>query len=228
MRALAPSSPTRPTGARRAPAGCKATSAAVALAAGLVGCSSTSPGLGVEARVTPADVRARDEGVARYRSHHASLREDFDHLSRLIGGIEAARGDGRSVEAVRTAARFLERCVRPHAGWEDRAVYPLLDDHVPGGDLLTTSARGQHETIERQTRALVEEAARPAPDAVGFARRADQLLGVLRLHLDFEDTLVIPLLERHVPADVLAKALAEPPPPSPRATPEETPLPGSP
>lgn len=228
MRALTPTGLLRLARARRVLAGRSIAPAAIALAAGLVGCASTSPGLGQEARAAPQDVRARDEGVARYRSHHASLREDFDHLSRLIGGIEAARGEGRSVEAVRTASRFLERCVRPHAGWEDRAVYPLLDEHVPGGDLLSASARGQHETIERQTQALIDEAARPTPDAVDFARRADQLLGVLRLHLDFEDTLVIPLLERHVPAGVLAKALAEPPPPSPRSTPEETPLPGSP
>jgi len=91
---------------------------------------------------------------------------------------------------------FLQEQIEPHAQWEGRVLYPAVDKRAASGpNAFTASMRYEHRIIGRWIHDLAAESRTETPDALVFARRADNLLGLLWAHLEEEEQVLLPILD---------------------------------
>jgi hemerythrin-like domain-containing protein len=96
---------------------------------------------------------------------------------------------------------FLREHLIGHADWEERVLYPLVDRHAGGGpEAFTASMRLEHRIIARWTDELAREASHREPDIGVFCARAHNLLGLVMAHLEEEEDVLLPVLDRTMTA----------------------------
>src|SRR5579864_2867776 len=156
-----------------------------------------------------------------FRYHHRQLAEELaQHTAALTGG--ASQGDPEPL------VRFLRRELLPHATGEERSLYPVVEPLLKAHGMATATMRMDHRAIERYIQAL-ERAAADARDTReagraqarrDLARLAWQLQAVFEVHLEKEEQIYLPLLERYVSQteqqDILADMHETPPSREPR------------
>lgn len=77
----------------------------------------------------------------------------------------------------------------------------------PAAAKVSLSIRYEHVLIHRWLDELGRSARAAAPDPLGFARRADRLLGLIEAHLELEDAVFLPVLDRAIAPGEGAAAL---------------------
>ncbi len=129
------------------------------------------------------------------RDGHAELREQLEVHLAAVGDLP--RASAREAEATMDrVVMFLDDEIRPHATWEEVKLYPLLDALVGGREGFTATLRREHAIIDRWIEELAVHAGSTAPDATWFARRADRLFGLIDAHLEEEEAVLLPILDR--------------------------------
>ena len=92
---------------------------------------------------------------------------------------------------------FFEQHIKPHAEWEERFLYPVVDKLAGGGaHAFTSTMRYEHRVVGRWIAELRAEADKPKVDAARFARRTDNLLGLLWAHFEQEEEVLLPLIDK--------------------------------
>jgi hemerythrin-like domain-containing protein len=139
-----------------------------------------------------------------FRKEHAEI---VAQLSDLFGALDllGSLPPFEQKERMAKVIAFLRGRLVPHAEWEERVLYPLVDEHAGRG--FTTSMRHEHRIIERWAEELKREAASEQPDARSFVRRADKLLGLILAHFEEEEEVLLPVLERSLPAEELERRM---------------------
>jgi hemerythrin-like domain-containing protein len=164
-------------------------------------------GLAVAALLVPAVVLGA--GTARptesFRQEHVEIRAHLDHVRDWTGKLSQQAPDEQRTTARRIVAFFQEH-IQPHAGWEEKALYPLVDRLAGGGEYpFTATMRHEHRIVERWIGELAKEAAKPRPDYRAFARRADNLLGLIAAHFEEEEEVLLPLIDRSLTPEQFEK-----------------------
>jgi hemerythrin-like domain-containing protein len=145
-----------------------------------------------------------------FRLEHADLRQRLVHLETMVGALARATRD-KQVALMREVVSFLEGHVNAHAQWEERVLYPVVDRQAGSGtEPFTASMRHEHRIIGRWVKELSREAARPVPDARAFARRADNLLGLMTAHFEEEEEVLLPVLDRTMTAEQFQREVISP------------------
>jgi hemerythrin-like domain-containing protein len=155
-----------------------------------------------------------------FRLEHAEFNEHFSQLDDLVGALATASPREQAAHMKRLVA-FLADHVEGHTEWEERVLYRVVDRQAGGREPFTASMRHEHAIIRRWSAELAAEAARELPDARAFARRADKLLGLLRAHMEEEEEVLLPVLDRHLTAEQFQREVIDGPrelPPSGPAT----------
>ena len=143
------------------------------------------------------------------KEHH---REIASRLGATADGVQAG-GDG--VDAL---LAFLHDDLLPHARGEERHLYVAIDDLAKGALQVTASMRIDHEHIERYARAIELTAGRlRAPTDAADATAAAALLldlvtrlqALVEVHLEKEERVYLPFLERTMSLDAQRTLLAE-------------------
>lgn len=142
-----------------------------------------------------------------YTLAHKPLRLAVSDASVLLGATEPATF-GRVVEPVSDVIDEL----LDHAAHEDRFIQPLLERLLPD---LALEIAAQHErlgasitAVRRQLDAL-DSGPTVAPGAVLALYRAHQRMAAMNLvHLDHEETVVMPALWTAAPPEALAEVMA--------------------
>jgi hemerythrin-like domain-containing protein len=136
-----------------------------------------------------------------FRAEHADIHRHLVHLGHLVGTLR----DGSCGEQGATMARvvgFLREHLIGHADWEERVLYPLVDREAGSGpEAFTASMRREHRIIARWTDELAGAAAHKEPDVVAFSARAYNLLGLVMAHLEEEEDVLLPVLDRTMTAE---------------------------
>lgn len=135
-----------------------------------------------------------NQSIDPFRAEHVEIRKHLEHIRDWAGELVKQPADAQKVTMTRTVTFFLEH-IRPHAEWEERNLYPLVD-RIAGGQPFTATMRHEHKIVARWIGELAAEAVKPSPDAMSFARRTDNLLGLLDAHFEEEEEILLPLLER--------------------------------
>jgi len=141
------------------------------------------------------------------REEHHDLRERFHAIREEVGRI--VQSDAASQKAMMDeVVGFLRREVHPHAEWEERTIYSMVDRFRPcGAERFTSSMRHEHRIVGRWIAELAEEAGRPKADARAFVRRADNLFGLIEAHMEEEEEVLLPVLDRFMTAEEIQREI---------------------
>ena len=122
-------------------------------------------------------------------------------LSRIDDLIEHAPELGSDAlwARLRDARRWLDHEVRPHIAWEDRWLYPHLDE-IAGTPWATRSAHMEHRQIERMIATVESDSERWLGHATPATRaeivaRLGAIRVVIAMHVEREERLLLPLLD---------------------------------
>lgn len=139
------------------------------------------------------------------RAHHRQLMARLQAEASAVEAQSGGAGDP-ALQAERLLA-FLNGELLPHARGEERHLYPAVEPLLRAHGSPTATMRVDHEAIEAYIREIETLAGRlrtaGGPDgaqARSELRRAlRQLEAVLRVHLEKEERIYLPLLEAHLP-----------------------------
>lgn len=131
-----------------------------------------------------------------FRKHHADILVHLGHLDQKAGELE--RGNpAEQKKAMDFIVTFLNEHIRKHAAEEERVLYPAVDKHAEtGANRFTATMRHEHVIIGRWIDELADMAKKPSPDAKAFARRAHNVLGLIRAHFEEEEEVLLPVLDK--------------------------------
>lgn len=137
--------------------------------------------------------------AAAIRDHH---RELLETLTTQVAALVEERPDADPA----ALADFLQHELLPHAVGEEAHLYPAVEPLVKAHGRATATMSVDHEFIEnyiRQIREVVEVLQRAgAEERPRLQRRlrhlALQLEALLRLHLEKEERIYLPLFEEHL------------------------------
>lgn len=139
------------------------------------------------------------QGGKAIRDHHRELMETLEnHVKALVEGQPKANPQG--------LARFLRDELLPHAVGEEKHLYPAIEPLIKAHGQATATMSVDHEFIEGYIRRISEVVAAvesAGPDQKPALQRqlqhlALQLEAVLRLHLEKEERVYLPLFEQHL------------------------------
>ncbi len=146
--------------------------------------------------------------VKAVHEHHLTLRAE---LVRLTAKIEHEQ----PVPTGKALVRFLTEELLPHARGEEKELYPAVDPLVKlHGSSTATMSLDHERIIEMVDR--VDQIVQKLGSARGtrktalarqLARLSIQLEAILLLHLDKEETVYLPLLERYLPSAAQSSVL---------------------
>lgn len=143
------------------------------------------------------------------REEHHDVRTRIHDIREEVGRIPQADAASRKA-AMGRLVEFLRRDVAPHAAWEERTLYSMVDRFRPcGAEPFTASMRHEHTIVRRWIDELAHEAARPEPDARAFVRRADNLFGLIEAHMEEEEEVLLPVLDRFMTADEIRREIGK-------------------
>lgn len=136
---------------------------------------------------------------AAIRTHHRELMEA------LAAQVEALV-EGRPEADPPALAGFLQEELLPHAVGEERHLYPVVEPLVKAHGRATTTMSVDHEFIEEyirqigQTVQALQSAGQDRQPALAtqLQRLALQLEAVLRVHLEKEERVYLPLFEQYL------------------------------
>lgn len=137
-----------------------------------------------------------------FRAEHAEIKAHLVHVAAWTGALAKQKPEEQRA-TMKKIVGFFEEHIKPHAGWEEKVLYPAVDRRAcTGKHPFTATMRYEHTVVGRMIDELSRMAAAPAPDAVAFARRTDNLLGVLEAHFGEEEEVLLPILDATMtPAD---------------------------
>lgn len=154
-----------------------------------------------------------------FRLEHAEFQQHFGHLDAMVGALATASPHEQAAHMAHIVG-FLTDHLQGHAEWEERVLYRVVDREAGSGrEPFTASMRHEHAIIRRWVAELAAEAGQKVPDARAFARRADKLLGLLTAHMEEEEEVLLPVLDRSLTAEQFQREVIndphELPPPGP-------------
>jgi hemerythrin-like domain-containing protein len=164
---------------------------AVAASLSLLGCATTFV---VEREPSPSGGLASRS----FRDEHAVIRT---HLTRAQGIVESlgALPPDQQRAAMDEVVEFFRSHIAPHAEQEEGGLYAAVDRLTcDARERFTASMRHEHVIVGRWIAELEREAARPEPDVRAFARRADNLFGLVLAHFEEEEVVLLPIVDANM------------------------------
>ncbi len=133
------------------------------------------------------------------KAHHRELAETLKTQAEALA-------DGRTNTRPQALVEFLEKDLLPHARGEEKSLYPVVDGLVRDHGKATATMSIDHEVIGDYVRQIQEtaqslntapEVERPAIRR-GLGRLALKLDALFQLHLQKEERVYLPLLEKYL------------------------------
>jgi hemerythrin-like domain-containing protein len=143
-----------------------------------------------------------------FREEHAAIKEHLSHMSQMIQAIP----EGVTEVQKQTMTKLVEALkghILVHAEWEEKVLYPVIDQKTGGGKYAFTAAmRHEHRIVGRWIDELASESGKENPDTRLFVRRADQLLGLILAHFEDEEEVLLPVLDETMTPEEFEREIA--------------------
>lgn len=145
----------------------------------------------------------------QFRTEHVEIKEHISHVEQWAGDLEREMPTEQK-KTMQKIVSFLKDHIKPHAEWEEKKLYPAVDKRIsPKAENFTSSMRYEHKIVGRWTDELEKMAAAKNPNAKKFARKTDQLLGLIIAHFEEEEEVLLPILDKSMtPAEFKEEILS--------------------
>lgn len=150
----------------------------------------------------PAQARDVPRPTEPFRQEHRGLQVDLRHLDGRLDALATAP-EAEKKRIMAEVVGFLNEHIRPHAVWEERVLYPLVDEKAGSKPehRFTASMRFEHTIVGRRIDELDALRRRPRVDGAVFVRFADKLLGLITAHFEEEEQVLLPILDATMTPD---------------------------
>lgn len=131
-----------------------------------------------------------------FRALHKELRTHTTHLTALVGKLAKQTPEEQKATMTEIVTCLSEN-IHSHAKVEEEVLYPVVDRAAgsPADYPFTATMRYEHRIVGRWITELRSIAGQPSPDITAFARRADNLLGLVSAHFEEEEDILLPVLD---------------------------------
>jgi hemerythrin-like domain-containing protein len=147
--------------------------------------------------------------TAAFRAEHREVQEHLRHVHEWVGALSAQQPAEQRTTA-QNVVSFFEQHITPHAEWEERFLYPVVDKLAGrGANAFTSTMQHEHRVVGRWIAELRAEAAKARIDAAKFARRTDNLLGLLWAHFEEEEEVLLPFIDKSMSREQFERELGE-------------------
>jgi hemerythrin-like domain-containing protein len=145
-----------------------------------------------------------------------AIHNHHQQLVREIGERAKAFATKPSEATGRALADFLRTELLPHAAGEEKHLYPLVGQLVKAHGDGTETMRVDHEFIRNYAEQIASAAKalgsqkdgeRSASSANRIERLVTELQAIVRLHLEKEERVYLPMLEKHASAETQQRTL---------------------
>ena len=134
--------------------------------------------------------------TAAFRAEHREVQKHLRHVQEWMGALPA-QAPAEQKKTAQKVVVFFEKHIKPHAEWEERFLYPVVDKLAGGGaNAFTSTMRYEHRVVGRWIGELRAESDKTKIDAAKFARRTDNLLGLLSAHFEEEEEVLLPFIDK--------------------------------
>ncbi len=120
------------------------------------------------------------------QDHHKKLLAQAEDLTKELGA--------GSKNAAENLVGFLKKELLPHIESEENSVYPEIDRILPKYGKPTATMTLDHQLVKR----IVSEMEGKASDSEAVLKKAQELLLILNLHTQKEETVYFPLLRDYL------------------------------
>lgn len=153
--------------------------------------------LGFALFAIPATTLAAERATESFRAEHVKIKEHLEHVRQWAGALDGKDGPKKAKDIL----AFFKGHIAPHAEMEEKTLYPLVDSLTGSGEYkFTASMRYEHGVVGRWIAELDKELQKPKPDLKAFARRTDNLLGLLWAHFEEEEEVLLPIVDKKLTA----------------------------
>lgn len=155
----------------------------------------------------PASARATES----FRREHGEIQVHLGHVRDWNEAL-LKQSPAEQKKTAQSVVTFFEKHIKPHAEWEEKVLYPLVDRLAGGGrHRFTATMRHEHRIVGRWIEELAKEASKSTPDYTAFARRADNLLGLVSAHFEEEEEVLLPLIDGSMTREEFEKVVGKTP-----------------
>lgn len=142
---------------------------------------------------------AQDDNVRAtegFRALHQDLRTHTTHLTILAGKLPKQTPEEQKATMTEIVTCLTDN-IHSHAKIEEDVLYPVVDKAAgsPMDYPFTATMRYEHRIVGRWITELRNNANQPSPDVSAFARRTENLLGLISAHLEEEEDILLPVLD---------------------------------
>ncbi len=131
-----------------------------------------------------------------FRQEHIEIKKHLLHIEQWAGALSSLKGSEQNENMLKIVAFFKEH-IKPHAQWEEKKLYPAIDKRAnKDGTAFTSTMRYEHKIIGRLIEELDKMASTKSTDYTQFARKTDQLLGLVQAHFEEEEEVLLPILDK--------------------------------
>lgn len=159
-------------------------------------------------KATPAQELVTKQGALptqAFRDEHKEVLLHLEHVKEWVGALPSQKPEEQKKSAQRIHKFFAEH-IRPHAEWEEKNLYPVIDRLTNSKkDPFTSTMRLEHVIVGRWIDELAAELKKSKPDYVAIARRSDNLLGLLWAHFEEEEKVLLPYVDRSMTREAFEK-----------------------
>jgi hemerythrin-like domain-containing protein len=147
--------------------------------------------------------------TAAFRAEHMEVKEHLRHVHDWVGALPG-QAPAEQKKTARRVVSFFEKHIKPHAEWEERFLYPVVDRLAGAGtNRFTSTMRYEHRVVSRWIAELRAESDRSKLDAAKFARRTDNLLGLLWAHFEEEEEVLLPFIDKGLSREQFERELGK-------------------
>jgi hypothetical protein len=139
-----------------------------------------------------------DLPTAGYRRAQDELKRSLLEWSELVDALPGASPE-RQREIMDFAVAFLALHVLPRARVEERLLFPAVGRYADPS--LMATLREEHRILERWVHELEARGHEAIPDPSAFRSRAHGIAGLLLAHLEVEERVLLPVLDRRMSPD---------------------------
>jgi hemerythrin-like domain-containing protein len=151
---------------------------------------------------------ASAQPTASFRQEHVKVQEHLRHVHEWVGAL-GSQDPATQQATARKVVTFFEQHIKPHAEWEERFLYPIVDRLAAGPNAFTSTMRHEHRIVGRWIAELRAESEKPKLDVAKFSRRADNLLGLIWAHFEEEEEVLLPFIDKGMSKAQFEKQLHE-------------------
>lgn len=139
---------------------------------------------------------AADLPTERFRENHQGIVNQIELIEAKLARLEEM-GPAEKAQQVQEIVSFFEQRIRPLAEDEEAFFYSAVDRQGNGGQRpLTATMRYEHSLIDTWIELLAREVEGESLDIDRFIRRTYNLTGVLKAHLEKEEQVFLPILDK--------------------------------